>query len=63
MQIKRGLFVVVVDVDPGLQVGDVQGVTQGLDVRAQNEVIGSKQSLNAVADLVANLGNIQLNIP
>ena len=34
---------------------DVQGITQALHVGSEYEVIGTKQSLDAVAHLVTNL--------
>ena len=58
MQVKGGLFVVVVNVDPGLQVGDVEGITEGLDMRAENKVIRSKQGLDSVAHLITYLAKI-----
>ena len=55
LEVEAGLLVAVVDVWPGLQVRDVQRVTQRLDVRAQDEVVGAKQRLDPVAHLVADL--------
>ena len=40
---------------PGLYVWDVQGITETLDMRTKDEVIWSKQGLDAIAHLVTNL--------
>ena len=40
---------------PGLNVWDVQGITETLDMRTKDEVIWSKQSLDAITHLVTNL--------
>ena len=55
LEVEAGLLVAVVDVRPGLQVRDVQRVTQRLDVRPQDEVVGAKQRLDPMAHLVADL--------
>ena len=55
LEVEAGLLVAVVDVRPGLQVRDVQRVTQRLHVRPQDEVVGAKQRLDPVAHLVADL--------
>ena len=55
LEVEAGLLVAVVYVRPGLQVGDVQRVTQRLHVRPQDEVVGAKQRLDPVAHLVADL--------
>ena len=58
LQVEAGLFVVVVNVRPCLQVRNVQGITQGLDMGPKDEVIWSKQGLDAIANLLANLQQI-----
>ena len=40
---------------PGLNVWDVQGITETLDMRPKDEIIWSKKSLDAIAHLVTNL--------
>ena len=45
---------------PGLDVRNVQGVTQTLDMGPEDEVIGPKQRLDAIAHLVTNLEKIFL---
>ena len=57
LEVEAGLLVAVVYVRPGLQVRDVQRVTQRLHVRPQDEVVGAKQRLDPVAHLVADLHN------
>ena len=39
--------------------GNVEGVTEGLNMRAKDEVIRSEQGLNPVAHLITYLANIQ----
>ena len=43
---------------PGLNVRNVQGITKTLDMGPEDEVIGSKQRLDAIAHLVTNLEKI-----
>ena len=57
LEVEAGLLVAVVYVRPGLQVRDVQCVTQRLYVGPQDEVVGAKQRLDPVAHLVADLHN------
>ena len=40
---------------PGLNVGNVQGITQALHMGPEYEVIRTKQGLDAIAHLVTNL--------
>ena len=42
MKIERRLFVTVVDIYPGLKVGDVKSITERLNVGAKNEVARSE---------------------
>ena len=55
LEVQTGFFVVVVNVSPGLKVRNVQGITQGLDMGAKDEVIGTKQGLDAISNLLAYL--------
>ena len=55
VEVERGLFERCVKVLPRLQVGNVQGVAQGLDVRAEDHVAGAKEGLDAEAHLCAYL--------
>lgn len=55
MEVERGLLVAGVDVNSGLEVGNVQRVTERLHVRAQDDVARPEQRLDAVAHLLADL--------
>ena len=55
MKIQAWLLVAVVNVWPGLQVRNVQSITEGLNMRTKDEVMRSKQCLNTIANLLTNL--------